>query len=63
MVEQFTRDQAQIIVTVRGQAYRGWLQSEVERSLEAVCGTFSSPVNLVPGDPPDIHRQDEVQVR
>ena len=63
MTEQFTRDQAQITVTVRGQAYQGWLQSEVERSLEAICGTFSIPVSLVPGNPPDINRQDEVQVR
>lgn len=63
MAEQFTRDQAQITVTVRGQAYQGWLQSEVERSLEAICGTFSIPVSLVPGNPPDINRQDEVEVK
>lgn len=63
MAEQYTRDQAQISVLVRGQAYQGWLQSDVERSLEAICGTFSIPVSLVPGNPPDINRQDEVQVR
>lgn len=63
MAEQYTRDQAQISVIVRGQAYTGWLESDVERSLEAICGTFSIPVSLVPGSPPEIYRQDEVQVR
>lgn len=63
MAEQFTRDNAKITVTVNGTAYEGWLQSEVDRSLEAICGTFSIPVSLVPGDPPAIKRQDEVQVR
>ena len=61
--ESFTRDQAQISVTVAGQTYEGWLSSEVERSIEAVSGTFSIPVALTPGSPPAIQRQDEVQVR
>lgn len=63
MAKQFTRDDAKIAVLVNGQAYEGWLQSEVDRNLEAICGTFSIPVSLVPGDPPAIKRQDEVQVR
>lgn len=61
--ESFTRDQARITVTVNGQQYDGWLQSEVSRSLESIAGTFSIPVALVPGDPPAISRQDAVQVR
>lgn len=59
---QFTRDDAKITVVVNGAAYEGWLQSEVVRSLEAICGTFSIPVALVPGQPPAIRRQDTVQV-
>lgn len=62
MAVEFTRDQAQITVTVNGQAFQGWLQSEVERSIEAICGTFSIPVALTPGSPPAIKRQDAVQV-
>lgn len=66
--EQYTRDGAQVVLEVRNDAgawtaYRGWLQSEVERSLEALCGTFSVPVALVPGQPPDIKRQNLVRVR
>ena len=60
---QYTRDDAKITVTVNNQAYVGWLQSEVDRSLESICGTFSIPVALVAGDVPAINRQDEVQVR
>lgn len=63
MAEQFTRDQAQISVVVGGREFKGWLQSEVERNLEAICGSFSIPIALTPGLPPSIKRQDEVQVR
>lgn len=63
MAERFTRDDAQIAVLVNGQSYKGWLQSEVERNLEAICGTFSIPISLTPGYPPDIKRQDKVQVK
>lgn len=63
MAEQYTRDQAKITVLVKGQAYEGWLQSEVSRDLEAITGTFSIPVALVPGDPPSISRQDPVQIK
>ena len=60
--DSFTRDTAQITVTVRGKAYAGWISSEVTRELEAITGTFSVPVALTPGSPPDIQRQDEVQI-
>ena len=63
--ERYTRserDSAAITVKVGGKAYEGWLQSEVDRDMEAICGTFSIPVSLVPGDPPEIHRQDEIEV-
>lgn len=60
---QYTRDDAKITVVVNGAAYEGWLQSEVERSLETLAGTFSIPVTLTPGNPPNIKRQDKVEVR
>lgn len=54
----------QPIVTVRsgGKVWKGWLQSQVSRSLEAIAGTFSIPVDLVPGQPPQIKRQDPVEI-
>lgn len=63
MAAQYTRDDAKITVVVNGQAFEGWLQSEVDRSLESLAGTFSIPISLVPGNPPAIKRQDEVKVR
>ncbi len=60
--QRYTRDDARITVKVKGQAYEGWLQSEVSRSIEAISGTFSIPVSLIPGQMPDISRQDEVQI-
>lgn len=60
--ERYTRDDARISVKVNGKAWQGWLQSEVDRDMEALCGTFNIPVSLVPGDPPEIKRQDEVEV-
>lgn len=63
MPERYTSDDAQITVTVGGTAFRGWLQSDVSRSLEAISGTFNIPVSLVPGDPPPIKRQDSVSVQ
>jgi prophage tail gpP-like protein len=62
MVAQYTRDDAKITVVVNGEAYDGWLESEVDRSLENLAGTFSIPVSLTPGSPPNIKRQDEVQI-
>ena len=61
--DRYPRDTARISVVVGGVAYEGWLQSDVSRSLEAIAGTFSIPVSLVPGQPPPIQRQDRVQVR
>ena len=61
--ERYTRDDARISLVVRGHAFEGWVQSEVSRSIEAICGTFSVPMTLTPGDVPPIHRQDKVQVR
>jgi prophage tail gpP-like protein len=60
--ERYNRDAARITVRVNGTDYDGWLQSEVTRSLEAIAGTFSIPISLVPGQPPEIARQDVVQV-
>lgn len=60
---QYTRDDARISVVVPGKGeFTGWLQSEVVRSIEAICGTFSVPTALVPGEPLPIARGDEVQV-
>lgn len=67
--KQYAREAAKIVVEVQSSlggawtAYEGWLQSEVERSLEALCGTFSIPVSLVPGLPPAIYRQSVVRVK
>ena len=55
-------DQPVITVRTGGQTWAGWQQSQISRSLEAIAGTFSIPVSLVPGQPPLIKRQDEVQV-
>ena len=52
-----------ITVEVRGVAYEGWLQSEISRSLEAISGTFNIPVSLLPGEPPDIRRQDDIVIK
>lgn len=60
--ERYTRDDAKIIVNVNGKAFEGWLQSEVERDIEAICGKFNIPVSLDPGAPPEISRQDEVEI-
>lgn len=59
----YARDDARITVLVAGVAYAGWLQSEVDRNMEAISGTFNIPVSLVPGSPPAIARQDPVQIR
>jgi prophage tail gpP-like protein len=55
-------DQPEVMVRVRGQLLRGWLQSELSRSIESVSGTFSVPTSLVPGDVPAVQRGDEVEV-
>lgn len=62
MPVQYTRDDAKIVVVVNGQAYDGWMQSEVDRNLEALSGTFNIPVTLTPGSPPAIARQDKVEI-
>ena len=61
--ERFERDQANITVEVNGTAYQGWLQSDVERSIEAISGTFNIPVSMIPGQAAPIKRQDMVRVR
>ena len=60
---QFTRDDAKIYVTVNGRDYQGWLSSSVERSLETLSSRFSIPVSLIPGNPPNINRQDSIKIR
>lgn len=75
-LRQYTRDDARITLTVSPPAsnfdsrfpgagarrFDGWLQSEVQRSIENITGTFSVPTSLVPGEPPAIARGDEVEV-
>jgi hypothetical protein len=63
MAAQYTRDDAKITVIVNGVGFEGWLQSEVERSIEALAGTFSVPVSLVPGSTPTIARQSPVSIK
>lgn len=66
MAEQYTRpytrDDARIRVKVNGEFFEGWLQSDVDRDMEAICGTFNIPVSLTPGEPPAINRQDDIEV-
>lgn len=61
--ERYERDPAQVSVTVNGKVYQGWLQSDIQRSIETLAGTFNVPVTLVPGNPPAIARQDKVTVQ
>ncbi|ARK42870.1 phage baseplate assembly protein [Burkholderia pseudomallei] len=61
--DQFTRDDAKIFVTVNGRNYQGWLSSTIERSLETLSSRFTIPVSLIPGNPPNIKRQDAIKVR
>lgn len=61
--QRFERDAANITVEVNGVAYQGWLQSDVERSIEAISGTFNIPVSMIAGQPAPIKRQDAVKVR
>lgn len=63
MADRYMRDVASVTLTVRGQTYKGWLSCEIERTLEAIAGTFSVPVTLIPGEPPNIQRQDAVVVQ
>lgn len=55
-------EQPVVSIRVGGKVFTGWLQSEVSRSIESLAGTFSIPTTFVPGDVPQIRRQDEVQV-
>ena len=57
------RDEDRITISVNGAAYAGWLQSEVQRDLETLAGIASIPVSMIPGQPPDIKRQDKAEVR
>lgn len=63
--QPYNKEQANITVRVGGPSgltFTGWLQSEIERSIENIAGTFNIPITLVPGHPPDIKRQDEVEI-
>lgn len=63
MPERYPRDDIKITVEVEGVLYEGWLESEVERSIEAISGTCNIPVSMIPGQPPAIKRQDAIKVR
>ena len=63
MADRYNRDGAKIVVLVNGVGYEGWLQSDVSRSIESLAGTFSIPVSLVPGMPPDVQRGAAVKVK
>ncbi|MDP9990877.1 prophage tail gpP-like protein [Variovorax boronicumulans] len=62
VAQDYTRDDARISVKVNGKTFEGWLQSDVDRDMEALCGTFNIPVALTPGEPPEIKRQDDIEV-
>lgn len=62
-MERYTKEQAQIYVTINGTDYQGWLESSIERSIENISHRFTIPVTYVPGKRPDINRQDIIKVR
>jgi prophage tail gpP-like protein len=51
-----------VTLRIRGRLFTGWLQSDVERSIETIAGTFSVPISYDWRKPPPVARQDEVQV-
>ncbi|MFJ2990375.1 phage baseplate assembly protein [Collimonas sp. NPDC087041] len=61
-METYTKDQAQVVVTVNNRDYQGWIESNIQRSIENISSRFTIPVSMVPGSPPDIHRQDDMKV-
>ena len=56
------REDAQVSLRVRGQRFVGWLQSDIERSMETIAGTFSVPITWDWRGAKPVDRQDEVQV-
>lgn len=59
----WTKEDAQVYVSVNGVDYQGWLSSTIERSIDNLAATFDIPVSLIPGAAPQIARQDLVKVR
>lgn len=55
-------DRDDVIVRCKGVDYVGWTQSEVDRSLETLAGTFSIPITFDYSRPAPIVRGDAVQV-
>ncbi len=60
---EYTREDAQITVTVSGVDHIAWHTADVSRDLESLAGTFSLQVSLQAGRSPDIKRGDEVLVK
>ena len=46
-----------------GKAHAHWLSADITLDLENIARVATIPIALVPGYPPDIHRQDEVGVK
>lgn len=61
-MSSWTDDRPQVSVRVGGRVFQGWLQSTIERSIEAIAGTFTVPVSLTPGTVAPIKRNDQVEV-
>ena len=59
----YTKESAQITVTVNGMDYFGWESSDLSFSMENIARTATIPVTLIPGDPPAIKRQDKCTIR
>lgn len=51
------------ILTEDGKEYPYWLNAEVNMSMEKIARTATIQVALIPGNPPDIKRQDTVKVK
>lgn len=59
----YTKEDAKVIVTVNGFDYVGWLESNIQRSIENLASRFTIPVTYIPGQRPNINRQDTIKVR
>lgn len=61
-MRKYTKDDSRIVITVNGYDYVGWLESNIEQSIENISSRFSVPVTLIPGKRPDINRQDLIKI-
>lgn len=59
----YTKESAQIYLTVNGVDFVGWQSCDLSFSMEDIARRATVPVDLIPGHPPAINRQDRVGIR